>query len=866
MLQSPASPPMPAAGLPDPIHGAGPYSSGNWLTERLPLLHGLGLALLPGGPDKRPTVGDDWPDHPGLSIEQLQAAAPRCICWHIGAAGTEFIAIDLDGLRAIAHCEANGCYPLTVNTWRIQRTSTHERLKLVFRVSDPAVRQRLVDMRKTTRIGKRSGGPADPGDEFAVFCRPGTQIVILGNHYTKESGYTEHDDQYAWAGVLPHQAMELPPEWLALLAGTLEGEQALVPKPPAPLPAAVVPMPFQGPVSTATDADKARAALAVLPVLDCGVYDDWIHVGMALHSVGDDSLLQDWDRWSAGDPGKYEKGACEKHWRSFKSGGGRGLGSLLHQAKAYGLQLRRPPEQHPGESPVLAEQGPPERRGKPAAAAAEVDEEEVAAERAALQAEFESFRQVEDCSQLVTSALLFPPDLARRIDSYAEEQQLEPRGFYLPIFCSVAGIIGTRAIAVPQKGDALKGKAILWGMNIGSVSSGKSPTTEPTIELPLTPWHIRERDKHSAEMKAWKREHDKAKEKDKQDANVDPFPDHMGAFLAENPQPERRYIVASDVTFEQLEIILSSPATTGLLVWHDEAAQWFSHLCRNPEKSDRPKWLKLRTGSPILTGRVGREEVAIPNPACSLFGSLQPSRMAGLWKEDQKATNGQADGDGLWARFSFVRLPEWDYTYRRTTVQLAPVLSDLYEKIDKAAAALLPGPDGKAAEIPLAPDALVLYEQWTHDLLAMRKVRQTEEDRGFIDKQRGLTLTLALLLHAIRCASCDLQMKEAITAETLRAAILLNCLFITERDRVVSDLREGDKMGDVKRLLLRGREWRQQNGAAPVPLDRLHSWALPRKKMPAKERRAWLEAVVRDHPDMGRLERSRGSVRWFPPD
>ena len=51
------------------------YLPDRWAAERLPLLDGIG-PLLPGGADKRPLVGDGWPEHPGLSIDKLQAAAP----------------------------------------------------------------------------------------------------------------------------------------------------------------------------------------------------------------------------------------------------------------------------------------------------------------------------------------------------------------------------------------------------------------------------------------------------------------------------------------------------------------------------------------------------------------------------------------------------------------------------------------------------------------------------------------------------------------------------------------------------------------------------------------------------------------------
>lgn len=62
-----------------------------------------------------------------------------------------------------------------------------------------------------------------------MFAKPGTQIVVLGNHYTKESLYTENDDQYAWAGRAPSDAQPLPPEWFDLLTSVFCGDRPLRP-------------------------------------------------------------------------------------------------------------------------------------------------------------------------------------------------------------------------------------------------------------------------------------------------------------------------------------------------------------------------------------------------------------------------------------------------------------------------------------------------------------------------------------------------------------------------------------------------------------------------------------------------------------
>jgi len=183
----------------------------------LPMLQGIG-PLLPGAPDKRPTVGDGWQRHPGVSIAQLQAAAPECICWHTGA-DDHHIAVDVDGSAAGEFCQRHGCDPYTADTWRIVRTSNAERLKLVFTVT-PEQKALLATGAKSVKFD---------GQELAVFSKPGHQIVVLGNHYTKESNYTENDDQYAWAGRPPSDAQPLPPEWFALLTGVFCGERPLRP-------------------------------------------------------------------------------------------------------------------------------------------------------------------------------------------------------------------------------------------------------------------------------------------------------------------------------------------------------------------------------------------------------------------------------------------------------------------------------------------------------------------------------------------------------------------------------------------------------------------------------------------------------------
>lgn len=62
-------------------------------------------------------------------------------------------------------------------------------------------------------------------------------------------------------------------------------------------------------------------------------YDDWLHIGMALHSGG--FSLSMWDSWSRGGT-KYENGDCEGRWHGFSKDHGITMGTLVDMAQLQG--------------------------------------------------------------------------------------------------------------------------------------------------------------------------------------------------------------------------------------------------------------------------------------------------------------------------------------------------------------------------------------------------------------------------------------------------------------------------------------------------------------------------------------------------
>jgi len=88
------------------------------------------------------------------------------------------------------------------------------------------------------------------------------------------------------------------------------------------------------PMANTAELKKAQAALEHLP--STLGYQEWIEVGMALHSTGLPEAFDVWDEWSSG-AGQLYPGTNDlmSKWGSFTQGKGISLGTLFHLAKEH---------------------------------------------------------------------------------------------------------------------------------------------------------------------------------------------------------------------------------------------------------------------------------------------------------------------------------------------------------------------------------------------------------------------------------------------------------------------------------------------------------------------------------------------------
>jgi predicted P-loop ATPase len=275
---------------------------------RLP--DGWGYVAVDG--QKRP-YQTKWQERPldkaGLKAE-LDAGHAKAIGVCCGVPSGGLLFLDHDGRSASTILRDWGCPMSSLpRSWTV--TSGRDgRFQVIYRV--PEHYWAGIATRKY-----KSGVTDSEGKPEQIELRwTGCQSVVAGAHPTTTG--------YHWVAKYSPEDLDLAEAPLCLIERMLK---------PAAEPAPLL-------VATGTDdAARARSYLEALSGGRADDYDDWLAVGMALHSLGDDSLLDDWEHWST-QSGKHKPSDCQRKWRSFKKSG-ISLGTLGDMAKKDGWRSSR---------------------------------------------------------------------------------------------------------------------------------------------------------------------------------------------------------------------------------------------------------------------------------------------------------------------------------------------------------------------------------------------------------------------------------------------------------------------------------------------------------------------------------------------
>ncbi|WP_375470163.1 DUF3987 domain-containing protein [uncultured Nostoc sp.] len=561
-------------------------------------------------------------------------------------------------------------------------------------------------------------------------------------------------------------------------------------------------------LQTWTDKDWALSYLSAIPPTED--YDTWLKVGMALHSVSQE-LLPEWDNWSRGAT-NYEVNACAKHWQSFKSGKGIGVGTLGLFARHNGWQSpfgARRSESKDDQQSLL-----------PSTEKSE-DTEELAQE---VQSLLEITEKPAPVQSLLSSHLTIPLTcLAKRFNVPLETFI----GVFLPVAASLLRV--NTCIEIDLATNFCP-PAILWMALVGVTGTTKSPILNsilnPLEKLQADAEEVYQRDlaQYKQELAEWHK-----------------LPKDERGDMPTEPVPRELYL--QDATVEALADCSSKQPNRGFIVAIDELAGLFAGFNQyrpQGKGNDRQKWLSIYDGKPIKINRKTGPRISISRTSVSVVGTIQPcvlrSQMGNL-EED----------DGFWSRYMWIQLPltKMPPPGEKTNNNLSLLLQNLYKNLEN----LSP----KTYQLELSGQKV--WEEW-HDWCENQKVSEPNSAlRAIYPKAKERAARIALIVHCVNAIVDDQIPETIVPSEILEVAIAFTNWLIGQARLIYAD--SGITIHPDSSRITRFVE--RFKGTGWITARKVTHWSSSREKLTADTARAFMKQIV----DLGHAVDNQQSGRAY---
>lgn len=532
-----------------------------------------------------------------------------------------------------------------------------------------------------------------------------------------------------------------------------------------------------------TEEEWALSYLSALSSYRADDYDDWLAVGMALHSVSD-SLLTEWDNWSRQSQ-KYKPGDCDKKWKSFKSQGTKGIaiGTLAHMAQQDGWQSpfkssgrgyssgiggrKQNPTggsggnggddggnnvvNFPGSKLLTLEQikeridelikngitgseltvqlnklatNSPitiiELRNIYNQRSAEL---ELDNERNEIKNEVDNLLKIESKNLDLNDYL--PHDLSKPLTQWCEWLNILPQTVLTALLAGASSLHKTGTELVIHKGRNFTIPTTIFAALVAESGQKKSPIFANIIRKPLNILKREKQDVYKAKLEDYKEKLRRWEENEKK-----------GEKPEEPKEPPIFYF--TNATGESIPAYSQQYPQKTLLGLIDELAGHFNsaNAYRSGRGSDKQDFLSYfdGLGQTVLRTKEGvradEEKLYI-----SMFGTIQPAVLKQLMEDC-------SDPDGSWARFLFVNQPlaaaelddDDDYS-----IDINERIADFYRKIDR-----LP-----EMEYRLSHQAYKRYQPVYNQLERLRVTHPNPGMRAVYSKMEGYIGRIAINLHVL---------------------------------------------------------------------------------------------------------------------
>lgn len=535
-----------------------------------------------------------------------------------------------------------------------------------------------------------------------------------------------------------------------------------------------------------TNIDWALSYLNALAPSRADDYDEWLAVGMALHSV-DDSLLPSWDAWSQ-QSSKYKSGVCDRKWKSFKRTGV-SIGSMAHMAKSDGWTTpfeksdrtivepncltKSKKASVTSDTPTTGDTSSPsgatlssivthvtsilelglpdwEEQSKLDALQSDCGISKtsfahlVASRRCqsdeVMPSDWQQLERLIDWKNVTLDFNKVIPHMASDLLHDGRILNIDPIMLWQYLFPAVLSMLGSRANLIVGSHAT---PAIAWTCIVGESGIGKS-RAEGVILAPLKAWQKAEYDRFKTE---WS-EHKKSLNKKSGD----------NSSAVEPPPSERKFLFVI-ATIQAVMRRLSEQGQNGSLWARDEIAGLFKSLGQFTTKGEGeglecllPMW----DGAPAPVDRVLHDDsYHVGASRLSIAGGLQPGVFRKIFSDPD-------DAQGIQARFLFA-LPKMQPAKRvKGYCHLSDLLPAFYSWVDTQF------PSGN---IKLSKAADARYDVVYESIGQQAEVASTPAVRAWMRKLPGQLLRIALALHIIECYHEPLRPRHELQVDTLNRAV-----------------------------------------------------------------------------------------------
>lgn len=535
-----------------------------------------------------------------------------------------------------------------------------------------------------------------------------------------------------------------------------------------------------------SDIEWALSYLNALSPSRADDYEDWLAVGMALHSLNEDSLLLEWDDWSKMSP-KYKVGECEKKWRSFKRQG-LAIGSLAHMAKqdgwtspfkssgrGYGGGIgsggtggsggsggdggdggdgggnggNSKVVNFPGFEPLTIEQVTEKIDELIATGAtgsyltgqlnrlAAVSQYYVGELRklyyerlgeSDLEGDRDSNRtEIENLLNLTDQSLeladYLPQSLAQPITQWCNWLNIRPAVALTALLAGISSVHKTGTELVLQRNQNFRVPSTIYAALVSPSGQKKSPLFNNVIRRSLNTLEKEKLTVYEAAMEDY-------------ETALQQWEETKEGKKPQKPKDPSIYYF-TNATGEAIPVQAGKDPSKTLLALIDELAGYFNsnNAYRNGRGSDKQDLLSYFDGSGQTILRAGGVRVNLKSIYLSIFGTIQPEVL-------KRHMQDCSDPDGNWARFLFVNQPLQAATLHDDdglAIQICDRLTDFYRRIDQ-----LP-----EMEYRLSPQAFKRYQQVYNQLERLRVTHPQSGMAAVYSKMEGYIGRLALNLHVL---------------------------------------------------------------------------------------------------------------------